>query len=304
MKNIVFLSGLVILFFLAGCKKNPDIIPDNDAPYYDKVPTVLVNNYVNRLFIDIIGREPLDIEMEVEVKKLRDNELSMKSREKLIDMLMTDTTYRVGDSSYFIAYYKRLYDLNKARTIEGASNAYIMSQWGIYHGAWIKDSILGNLTGMAEKEIQMKKLTDIISSEFEYREKEIELNDVYKRMIYNYFFDIININTFNFINASFDDLYFRFPSKDEFFTAFDIIEYNQSSVIFGKPAQNKEDYIDIITDTKEFYEGMIVWVYKTLLSREPSGSETFDIMQTFYTDHNLQEVQKRVLMTDEYANFN
>ena len=42
---------------------------DNNPPYYNEVSDVLINNYINRIYIDLIGREPLDAEMEPEIKK-------------------------------------------------------------------------------------------------------------------------------------------------------------------------------------------------------------------------------------------
>ena len=61
----VFQLGMILISLLiAGCKKDEaQIFTDNDAPYYDKVPSVKVRNYVNRLFIDLLGREPLDAKM-------------------------------------------------------------------------------------------------------------------------------------------------------------------------------------------------------------------------------------------------
>ncbi len=62
MTNKVFCILFVFLGFLS-CKKDIEIIADNDAPYYGELPTLLLENYVNRLYIDLIGREPLDAEM-------------------------------------------------------------------------------------------------------------------------------------------------------------------------------------------------------------------------------------------------
>ena len=297
----LFALGLLVL---GSCSKKPNIIPDNNAPYYGDVPTVLVQNYVNRLFIDLIGREPLDAEMEAEVKFLRDNELTIEARKELATKLQTDTAWIEGDTSYNNAYYKRLYDLCKSRLIEGASNSEIGQQIGIYHNGYIIDSINGNITGMQEKQAAIDKLQGIKNSEREYRMDSIGLNDMHARMIDNYFYDLINMNTFNFINATFNDLYFRYPTQSEFTTAFDIIEYNSSSTIFGQSAQNKEDYIGIVTETREFYEGLIIWAYKTLIAREPTSQEVYDLMSTFYYDHDFQYVQKTIVVSDEYANFN
>ena len=63
--------------FLVSCKKDGEIIPDNNAPYYDGIPTVVIENYINRLFIDLIGREPLDVEMVSELAALKAAEMSL-----------------------------------------------------------------------------------------------------------------------------------------------------------------------------------------------------------------------------------
>ena len=90
-KKTAFTIGVILLLF--SCKKDPIIISINDAPYYDEIPTTLVEFYVNRLFIDLIGREPLDEEMENEVAFLRAYDLSMEGRDSLIVKLQTDTNY-------------------------------------------------------------------------------------------------------------------------------------------------------------------------------------------------------------------
>lgn len=113
-----------LLVVIASCKKD-EFIPDNNAPYYDGIPTVKVQNYVNRLYIDLIGREPLDVEMTADVAALRAASLSMDARQTLILKLQTDTSFIAGDSSYFVAYYLRLYNLFKFRLLEGASDAEI-----------------------------------------------------------------------------------------------------------------------------------------------------------------------------------
>ena len=125
------IKSLYIFLFLIGllsCKKDIEIINDNDAPYYGEIPTLLLENYVNRLYIDLLGREPLDVEMENDVQFLRDKDITLESRGDLIIKLQTDTNFIEGDSSYKFAYYHRMYDMIKVRLIEGASNNYIGSE--------------------------------------------------------------------------------------------------------------------------------------------------------------------------------
>ena len=122
-------------------------------------------------------------------------------------------------------------------------------------------------------------------------------------MIYNSVYDQINMNTFNFINAAFDNLLFRYPTQYEFDEVYKMIEDNTAQIVLGASGNNKEGFTYIICDTKEFYEGVIVWAYGTLLARSPTTEETDILMNNFYFDHDFQWVQRRIMETDEYAHF-
>ena len=86
-----YLKYFLIILCFFPVKKKGELIGGNNAPYYDEVPTILLENYVNRLYIDLIGREPLDDEMERDVLYLRDNDVSYGSRDSLILKLQSDT---------------------------------------------------------------------------------------------------------------------------------------------------------------------------------------------------------------------
>jgi len=136
------LGILLISLLIVGCKKDEaQIFTDNDAPYYDKVPSVKVRNYVNRLFIDLLGREPLDVEMDQETATLQADNVSKTSREALINKLMQDNEFRDGDTSYTLTYHKRLHELAKIRFLEGISDESLRESAGIERSGEYSDSI-------------------------------------------------------------------------------------------------------------------------------------------------------------------
>ena len=292
---------LFCLFF--SCKRDADIIPNNDPPYYNEIPTILLENYVNRIYIDLLGREPLDQEMEQDVQYLRDRDVSLESRDTLLYKLQFDTTYIPGDSSYKFAYFHRMYEMLKVRLIEGASNGYISNELGNHYLNYVNDSVNGHMLDANNKLRQYNILNNVLKSEAQYYNSEIEINEVHRRMIYNSVYDQINMNTFNFINAAFDNLLFRYPTQYEFDEVYKMIEDNTAQIVLGASGNNKEGFTYIICDTKEFYEGVIVWAYGTLLARSPTTEETDILMNNFYFDHDFQWVQRRIMETDEYAHF-
>ncbi|HIA36748.1 MAG TPA: hypothetical protein EYM84_00455 [Flavobacteriales bacterium] len=309
MKILAPFHCFVFLFLVSvltiSCKKDSEIIPDNDAPYYDGIPTVVVENYINRLFIDLIGREPLNAEMASELAALKAAELSASARWLLINKLQNGTNFVQGDSSYKHAYYIRFYELSKARMLEGVSDYQINSEFiSILKNNVYSDSVNGDFFNMEIAKQKIKLLEDVLAISEYYRLDSIEIQDVYARLLNNKVYDEINMNTFNFLRASFNDLFLRFPTQSEFDKGYEMVEYESPETLFGISGQNKGDYISIMINSKEFYEGMLRWLYQTLLAREPSTSEVYSHMTTFFYDHDIQKVQRAILQTDEYANFN
>ena len=294
-------STLIILN--SGCKKDPELVPDNDPPYYSEVSDLLIENYIQRVYIDQIGREPFNTEMASELQTLKAADLSFESREAMILNLQTNTDFIPGDGSYKQAYYNRLYEQGKARFMEAASNAEIQEVMGPIAGGLLNDSLNGNWEGIYIRHELLDKLQAVLDSEEKYMNGEIEIKDVCAAMVNNAVYDEINMNTFNFVNASFDNLFFRFPTEQEFYAGFNMIEYNQPANLLGDAGQNKNEYVDILVNSREFYEGLIVWSYQVLLAREPSTAETNTLMIELFEDHDLQKLQRAIMVTDEYAHF-
>ena len=121
-RRSIFLM-IICCAFLLSCKEETIVITDNQPPVVNNIPAIKIENYVNRLFIDLLGREPLDTEMASEVATLRAGDLSTSVRENLIVKLQTNTDFVEGDTSYQRAYHQHLYNLAKVRCLEGASEA-------------------------------------------------------------------------------------------------------------------------------------------------------------------------------------
>ncbi|MGY8931383.1 MAG: hypothetical protein ACKVH2_01545 [Flavobacteriales bacterium] len=297
--------GYIICFLIvvSSCKKDILVIDDNNPPVYSAIPTVLIENYINRIYIDLIGREPLDSEMLIDVQYLRDNDVSIESRDSLIYKLQFDTLYIEGDESYQLAYFHRIYDMVKVRLIEGASNGDISFYMSNHYADYEVDSVAGNLIEAQKHLLKYYRLSAIIDSELDYYNNIIDIKEMHKRMIYNSIYDQINMNTFNFVNAAFDNLLFRYPTQNEFNNSYFMIEDNQPFTIFGYSGSNKLDFTNLICDSREFYEGIIQWTYLTMLARIPTSIERDFLMNDFYITTDFQKLQRFIMTTDEYAHF-
>ena len=300
--RFIGLSFLLVVL-VSGCKKDPVLIDGNNPPYYEGIPDVKIENYVNRIFIDLIGREPLDAEMAIETIALKEAGLSMESRETLLLKLQEDSSYVAGDISYRHAYYQRVYDQSKARFIEAASDAEIDGYRGIIQARVTADSLNGLWDKVADGQGQIADIDNVLNSRDNYRSGLIEIADMSGYMVNNAVYDDINMNTFNFINASFDNMFFRYPTESEFLAGYNMVENNTSGQLLGMSGQNKVEYINILTSSREFYQGLVMWVYQQLMAREPNTEELVMHVNVIFLTHDLQHLQREVMKTDEYAQF-
>jgi len=284
--KLAYILSFFCLFSFLSCKKETVLIGDNNPPIINNIPLVKIENYVNRVFIDLLGREPLDSELEAETLALRNANLVKDARQLLIEKLQTSTDFIEGDTSYLHAYHQHLYSLAKGRCLEGASDADI------------NDYIAGSNDDEAiEKLVQVKK------SKSDLQTGAISIEKMFGRMINNAVYDDINMNTFNFVRASFDNLLWRYPTNFEFQAGFNMVDFETEEILFGQMGSSREDYTEILINSREMFEGLVIWAYRQLLARDPDTVETVALLDDFYEDKDFTKIQITIMITDEYAGF-
>jgi hypothetical protein len=289
---------------LVSCSKGLVVI-DGNVPFSTvSISDIKIENYVNRLYIDLIGREPIDDELIAQVDRLKTGSLSREVRDSIIVKLMTDTTFRANEFSYKTAYIQNLYNLAKVRCIEGAPDSEIERQIGILRNSALQDSLEGEWDLFYRKKDQIRRNENALASRQALYDGLIVYHQLYGFMIDNSVYDEININTFNFIRATFDQLIWRLPTLQEFDRSFNMIQANQTDELFGVLGSNKYDYVRILTESQEMQEGLIIWCYQVMLSRSPSAGEIATLLPTYLATKNIDWVIAQILVTDEYANFN
>lgn len=294
---------LFLLIAMVSCNKETRLVPDNDAPDYAGIPTIKVENYVNRLFIDLIGREPTQVEMNQQVSFLKGNELKKEARIQLVDRLMNSNDFVVNDSSYALAYSKRMSELFKARFLEGASNQTINEFIGIAQQDYIADSLNGDLAAMEVSRNRVNQLLNILLIPNLIKANDLKFTYFYQVLLYNDLYDFINMNSFNYVRSCFNDLFDRFPTNSEFQTGFDMVENNVSGTLFNQIGATKFDFTSILIQSNECYEGTIRWMYRTLLARDATSAEVQTTMIEFLINKDIRWLQTQILITDEYASF-
>ncbi|NNC96052.1 MAG: hypothetical protein HKN92_10855 [Chitinophagales bacterium] len=289
---------------LTSCKQDEVLIPGNNPPGSNAVSSIIIENYVNKCFIDLLGREPIDDEMVQESSLIKEGGLADSVKLALVQKLQFDSNWVEGDSSYHIAYNRRLYDISKVRMVEGISDGDLNTSIGIFSFQLESDSLSGDSAGVARWRDEIKELRRVLRLQYQFRSYKISISEVFRRLIDNSVYDEINMNTFNFINATFDNLYYRFPTTDEFDNSWTMIEDNSSVILLGRNGHNRGDYMDIVTSSEEFYEGLIRWQFETLMGREATADESLTLLKLLLQEgYTFQQLQQYIMIDEDYSNF-
>ena len=222
---------MLALSIFPGCQEDEIVVvPDNQPPQGQYVSTVQIENYIQRCFIDLLGREALDEEMDFYFNLLKTNELSSESRDAMLLDLQQDTSYRQGDSSYRHAYSQRIYSLGKGRMLESVENDYIYQEMGQLQNDLSGAINNGDSSLAAFFRERIQDAQAVLNIPKDYRLGLLTMDSMHVRLMDNLVYDQINMGTFNFVISAFDNLLYRYPTDAEYEAGYTMVEDNVSTI--------------------------------------------------------------------------
>lgn len=293
MRNIIYLTLLMVFIF--SCKKDTVIkniiIEDNTAPPYNEVTTVQIRNYVNKIYIDLLGREPLMSELTSSTSDLKSNSLSNTSREQLLsDLMSTDE------------YYKRFYEIYQTSYLPGVTNDELDFTILIYESERDQAIQNGNNALVQLYNFELDLMYALRDARVDYQNGGITINEFMTRMTLNQFYEEINMGAENYVLSCFENFLKRTPTDAQLLASVEMVSGNPAQVFF-QDGNNQNDFINIIMNTAEFYQGLSIDIYNQLLVRQPDSQEMVDAIFIFDETQDYQSVQRLVMKSDEYAGF-
>lgn len=294
----------LLLFFaligLTSCTEHQTIteidhinqtISGNEPAPYSGVTTTQIQGYINRIYIDLIGREPTSDELTNWTAHLKDSELSADSRTNLINTIQ-------GTADYF----QRFFEIYSGQLLGGITSDDIQGEIAQYqnfqtnallNGDTLEAQLLGYRIGLIQA---------VVDTKTDYLQSNITINEFFQRMIFNPIFDDINMGSENFVLACFEGLFKRYPTDTELDKSVDIVNGTPRTLLL-LDGSSKEDFVQIVTNVPAFYEGLTIELYRQLLARNPLSIEMAEGTLELTTTGTYQTLQRKVMKTDEYAGF-
>lgn len=288
MRKPLLALGLILLVALTACtpKQEEILIPDNQAPPDATVPDIVVESYVNRSYISLLGRKADEQEFEAAVTRLRLNNLSLSDREAFLNTI-------IGTDEY----YQNLFDVGRSQYLNSIDTSEIADQVFLF-GLLLQDPSYQAVWDELEKE--RDRMVLLLECPSELMAGNIDLVEVHRRMGYNYIYDQINMGTQNFVISMFQNFLLRYPTVGELEDGETMVD-GFPAQIFLESGRNKADFVRIFFESKDYYEGQVRDVYSRFLFREPDTQEMAELSLDYKNTGDYPGMLIAVLGSDEFV---
>lgn len=283
--NRILLVLAMTLPMLSCTKEEIRVIDGNQAPVDPSISQLTINNYINRIYIGLVGRKALDAEFQAAQALFVADPGSKAAREQLIDKIQNTAEYRIN-----MAYRAKL-DL-----IQGIDSSIMIRDYQLLL-LQLQDTSLAFIKPLLEEnKIRMEKL---IMCSVHFMQGSIDVVEVHRRYIDNPYYDQINMGTENFVVSMFQLFLDRYPSSQELSKGKTMVDGGNSS-LFLETGVGKADFIRIFFESESYAEGQVHAVANQFLFRKATQDEVLLLALPYLQTHDLGAIQRYFLSSDLY----
>jgi hypothetical protein len=287
--NRIILIITVFLLVLQSCKKEEFRqvnISGNQAPPDSTISSLTKENYVNKVYISLLGRKPTSAEASSGLAILNKNSLSTANRNELVDEVIAKPGYN-----------QRLYEIASLDLLESNDTAIITERIYVYLFL-LTDSTYASIWDLLNFEIS--RLQPLKTIPADLNSGTLDVIGMHRRLVNNTFYDEINMGTENFVVSMFQHFMDRYPTSAELEEGTKIVD-GLTGVLFFQTGNSKDNFMDIMFDTDNYFESQVRELYLRYLFREPTSKEMTDLAISYKSDKNYKSLQKTILSLDEYV---
>ncbi len=290
LNKALWLPLVLILAILSSCTKHEEVlIPGNVPPPDSTLSSIVIETYVNKAYISVLGRKPSDSEKAEGVTLLESSALSQASRESFIQTVLDKPEY-----------YENLYKNYYTYLLVNFDTAQITQDIMLYQYFLTQPQYSQYIDRLNYEIARLETLRGVYPN---LVAGNITVAQMHRIMIDNSFYDELNMGTENFVISSFEHFFSRYPTDAELAEANNIVD-GLSGVLFFQIGTSKDDFLDILFGSEDYYGGQVKIVYNAYLFRQPTSEESA-LYSTYYKNtDDYKGLLKKVLTTDEYVGIN
>jgi hypothetical protein len=280
------LALFIGLLFLSCNKTEEKIIGDNNPPADNTIPASLRINFINKVYISLIGREPETAEFNAADLTLRNSNFSSASRKTIVQEILNQD-----------AFLDREFEIYRNDLMSGVDTAEISELITTF------EFLLTNSTYMQQWpliEIEKARLISLRNVGSELKNGTISLIEMQRRCVDNFYFDQLNMGSLNFVIACFQNLLLRNPTQFEQTEGVKMLD-GFNGILFLQTGESKAQFQQIFFQSDDYFAGQIKLNYLRFMLRLPSSEEEVFYSSRLKSDGNIKTILIDLLSSDEYA---
>ena len=287
MKILRLLIFSIVLFTLGSCQNDNDtiLVEGNIAPPDPTIERVLVEGYVNKLYISLLGREPSTIEFNQALNLLGEL-VNEQDRITLVDQIQSDPNY-----------FKNQIDIFRQDYLNGIDTNQIREDYIIPYEYALENEQSSIFYEEIEKELNSLYL--LYDVDLDLSLNNIDVIEIHRRMVDNPVYDEINMGTENYIISMSQNFLHRYPTLAELENATAMVDGEQS-YCFGGNGDSKNDFNELFFSHHGYFEGQVTTNYNKLLYRNPNTNEASSLTSIYEQNKDFKELQKTILISNEF----
>lgn len=287
MKKVVLLILCTGLLF-SSCKKEEEtvVVTGNVAPDDETIEDVVVSNYVQKLYISLLGRKSTDAEKDAGIAALKATNVSVESRNTLVSGIIAQE-----------AYFDNEYGIMRADFLHNADSASFQESKIVYEFAL---TLTVNPIEIAFIQDALERIEPLIALEGNLKNGAESIKEAHEIIVNNIIYDEVNMGAENYVVSLFQNFLLRYPTVAELESGVDIYR-GVPGILFTTSAKNKDELIEVFFDYGEYYEGQVRINYLRFLYREPTDDEIVLLANQYLSSGDYKDLQKYILSLDEYA---
>ncbi len=281
-----FFLFLFILGLAACTKTETNVVPNNAPPPDRTIDSATIVIYLNKTYINMLGRKPVGTEHNDGMTMLRAHNFSVDDRKNFVQTLFSKPEYNRtlfinADNQY----------LNNTDSQQVASqiqlfNYYIsLPQYSVYADQF---------------SFEVRRLDTLQNALLWLNSGQMDYRGMLRCIADNYMYDMIHMGSQNFVTSTYQNFLLRYPTVSELTNSVYMVN-GQTGHVFLTVGQSKQDYINAFFNSDDYIQGQVQLIFQNYLFRKPSSAEFGFYGNIYKSTNDYKQLQLAIFSCDEYA---
>ncbi len=272
---------------LAACTKTEDVVVKNNIPPDDHtIDSTTIEIYVNKAYINLLGREPVGNEKQDGITFLKQGDFTKIRRGQFVEQFFGLQEYK-----------RNLHNIARNELLRNLDSSEVVFQIALFQQLLTMPQYAPFYDVINMELSRLNAYQDIMN---ELLTGTLDYKGMLKRCVDNYFYDQINMGTENFVVSTYQNFLYRYPTDAELLAGKTMVD-GLTAIVFLQQGKTKTDYINIFFNSADYYEGQVRYLFTKYLFREPTSAEIAFYAALYQNSGSYQDLQKEIFSLDEYA---